>query len=139
MVANTNGVKTPTKPASKANATAADVKRAHAAPMSAPKQRYAPEPSPEPIAPLPAFAEALQKLHDLISTSHRAVSELTQTLQPFLQTHVFDDGATADAGDTDRSTYGSSLSPTLSSVYASLNELDRLIIRLDYVQRNVVL
>jgi hypothetical protein len=91
--------------------------------------------------PVGPFEESLTKLDDLIRGSHLAVTYLTNTLQPFLQNNVFEDsdGAKADDGTEARQTVGSSLSPTLSAVYSSLNDLDRLINRLEYLRRVVVL
>jgi hypothetical protein len=91
--------------------------------------------------PVGPFEDSLTKLDDLIRGSHLAVTYLTNTLQPFLQNNVFEDsdGAKADDGTEARQTVGSSLSPTLSAVYSSLNDLDRLINRLEYLRRVVVL
>jgi hypothetical protein len=91
--------------------------------------------------PVGPFEESLTKLDDLIRGSHLAVTYLTNTLQPFLQSHVFSDDAGAVKADADpeRSTVGSSLSPALSAMYSNLNELDRLINRLEYLRRVVVL
>jgi hypothetical protein len=140
MVADTNGVKTPTKPASKSKTTAAVVKRVLAV-ASQPSRAELDNGVPMSTEPAQPFEAALQKLTDLIQTSHQAVTDLTNTLQPFLPDSVFsDEGCTGTrSSDPERSTVGSSLSPALSAVYSNLNELDRLIARLEYLRQMVVL
>jgi hypothetical protein len=91
--------------------------------------------------PVGLFEASLQTLETRIQDSHLAVTSLLNTLQPFLQSHVFSDDAGAVKADADpeRTTVGSSLSPALSAMYSNLNELDRLIARLEYLRQMVVL
>lgn len=96
-----------------------------------------------PGAPTPALQHSLESLISLVSAAHYKLTGLVNTLQPFLPQHMFDDQEGSigeeDGNFVGYSESGNGLSPTLIAVNKSLNELQRLNDRIDYVRNQVVL
>jgi len=95
------------------------------------------------LPPTPPLEYSLDSLTNSIAAAHNTITQLTSVLQPFLQQHMFDDneGQSADKADSDDyyAEHGSTLSPTLLSVNRAINEVTRLITRINYVRSNIVL
>jgi hypothetical protein len=94
------------------------------------------------MPPTPPLEYSLDSLANSISDAHAAIQEFTKLLQPFLQQHMFDDSLGQEAAaDSDGyyAEHGSTLSPTLLSVNRAINEVNRLVTRINYVRSNIVL
>jgi len=89
-----------------------------------------------------ALNTALTVLGTMIESAHNNVSDLRAALEPVLPIHMFGtaDGTGCNESDSPyRPTSGADLSPTLIAVNIQLNEIDRLITRINYIRQQLVL
>ena len=84
---------------------------------------------------------ALTILGTMVQDAHNNVSDLRAALEPVLPVHMFEEAqAKMDSDCAEyRPTSGADLSPTLIAVNIQLNEIDRLITRINYIRQQLVL
>jgi hypothetical protein len=100
---------------------------------------------PQETAEIPidaSFSTSLAVLATIVQSAHCSVSELRAALEPVLPQHMFDnsdEGSCKESVSPYRPTNGADLSPTLILVNIQLNEIDRLITRINYIRQQLVL
>lgn len=93
----------------------------------------------EPTTPL---IGALEALASSIITAHGAINTLQDTLEPFLPRRIFDLEEAKQDGDEKEdagySEHNDDLSATVLNIHRGINELNRLITRINWVNSQVV-